>query len=203
MVPKSDSDQGSQLHFEPKRFGFGVTPLLTPKGQLAWFETLKTWVALGTKDGTKGSPWSPWSPWSPNFTAKPSQPADGQGSNAARPVASNSDLESGSAATSTLDDFEAEDIITLSSSQASLLQQQCLNTLQRSPRLVAEAFHMLWMKSPWSVPPSQVRAAVPSKIFDLAGVEQRLGYKFSNPLLAVWAMTHSSYEQVWTLDWSF
>jgi hypothetical protein len=71
--------------------------------------------------------------------------------------------------------------------------------LLASPRLVAEACHAQWRKAPWSIPPAHVRAAMP-RTFALATVEGLLGYRFFNPLLLVWALTHSSYQHVWTSD---
>jgi len=99
----------------------------------------------------------------------------------------------GSAATSLLHELEAEGIIVLSASAGQLLHQQCTTMLLQEPRLTAEGFHKLWKKEPWRIAPAHVRQAA-TTIFDLSAVEQLLTYKFSNPLLAVWALTHSSFD---------
>lgn len=96
-------------------------------------------------------------------------------------------------------ELEKEGITVISGATGSSLQQQCSLMLSAEPQLCAEAFYRWWRKEPFREPPSQVRAAKPMR-FDVAAVEQILGYKFSNPLLPLWALTHSSYTKVWTSD---
>jgi hypothetical protein len=147
----------------------------------------------GAATGRERGPWREDGDSLSNLTITAQLPVDGQGNNPGSPAASGT-LPRGSVAIALLDELEADSIYVLSPKAGHLLQQQCLTLLLQEPQLTAEGFHTLWKKAPWSNAPSHVQAVLQGCQFQLFSVERVLNYKFSNPLLAVRALTHSSYD---------
>jgi hypothetical protein len=158
----------------------------TPRSELGFCEPLKTWVAPAGE--------STWQRDGDRIASLAAQLlVAGQVTKAGHPVFDSEQAEL------LRKEMEKEGIAVLSGATGSLLQQQCNSLLFAEPHLCAEAFYRWWKKQPWREPPAQVRAAKPGR-FDVAAVEQILGYKFSNPHLPLCALTHSSYTKVWTSD---
>jgi hypothetical protein len=170
--------------FEPRRVGFNGILCAERQGGLAWCESVKTWVLLGSRDDAT---WQRDGDRVAELSAAEGVPGIAGGTQRVPAEAS------------LLDALQEEGIVALTANAAQDLQQRCNQMLLSKSRLVAEAFHALWQKQPWQAPPAQVRRAIPKRM-DLSAVEQLLGHKFSNPLVAVRALTHSSYMEVRTPD---
>lgn len=190
VVPKPNTDGKDIGWCRVRRIGFGayLEPPVDPKnlskfvGELAFSEARKTWILLGLSDSARrilksdelhNREWAVLQDGDLEAAAAlhfadgvPSRPSTA----GARPVW----------------------VDGMPGSGAAQLQQRGQQLLLKEPRFVAEEYQRQWRLSPWIAPMAHVRATLP-KEFDLSALEQELMYKFQNPLLALEAMTHSSY----------
>jgi hypothetical protein len=181
-----ESCLSKELVVKPVRVGFNAVLVAKQHGDLAFCESVKTWVLLGAGDGTT---WQEDGNRVAKLIAAQKPLANGTSENAAC-------TKRGLAAAPLLETLEEDGIVPLSVDTAHNLQQQCSQMLLSEARLVAEAFQTLWQKEPWQVAPAQVRRAMP-KSMDLSEIERLLGHQFLNPLLVLRALTHSSFMEVW------
>jgi len=184
FLEKPDSgscESSSQLSFQPQLVGWCPSLVSRPRGQLAFCEPLKAWVVLGARDGaTEGTRESTWLQDGYRVAAKLQQSED---------------------QVQLICELEAEGISVVSGKTAALLHVQVKNILKSLSRHVAEAFHTAWRQAPWTRPPEYVRAALPHRsLLHISAIEELLAYKFSNPCLLAWALTHSSRQDVWASD---